>query len=312
MMTEEFRIYHVAKLYYIDHMKQNDIAEMLSISPMLVSRTLKRAEQEGIVTFQVRSPNQLDWQLGARLKEKFRGLKEALVVHAPAEADMRAQIGQTAAAYILDVAKDDSILGISWGRNICEVAKALPLSPHPGMQVVQMSGGFLCDTDYMMMPSNLVKLVSERLQCGAVFLNAPLYVSSEEAGRLLAQDPMYRYIQSLAQRCDITLYGLSCIEASSTTTRVGVLSEDSMAELAARGAVGDIMGHFIDAQGEFVDWSGRNCQMGVSLSTVSAAAHAICVAAEPEKAGVMRCAIQRGYTNTVVISSQLAERLLAL
>lgn len=65
-MTEEFRIYHVAKLYYIDHMKQNDIAEMLSISPMLVSRILKRAEQEGIVTFQVRSPNQLDcsWARG--------------------------------------------------------------------------------------------------------------------------------------------------------------------------------------------------------------------------------------------------------
>ena len=50
-MEKDFRLYLVAKMYYVEHMRQNDIAKAMGISNMMVSRLLKRAEEEDVVTF---------------------------------------------------------------------------------------------------------------------------------------------------------------------------------------------------------------------------------------------------------------------
>ena len=44
-MNQDTRLYLVAKMYYIDQMKQNEIADVLQIQSMAVSRLLRRAEQ---------------------------------------------------------------------------------------------------------------------------------------------------------------------------------------------------------------------------------------------------------------------------
>ena len=310
-MSDDFRVYHVAKLYYIDHLKQTDIAEMLGISNMLVSRILKRAEVEKIVTFQVKSPDRLNWEMGSQVKKRYPMLKEALVVQLDPQENSRQQIGRVAAAYVSNLLTENSMLGISWGRTICEFAKALHGVSFPGMKVIQMSGGFLYENDMMMMPSNLVKLVSDRLQCEPVFLNVPLYVPTEETRRLLMQDPVCQYVQKLAAKCHVTVYGLSSLAETATTLHVGVLTREDVQELQALGAIGDVMGFFIDGAGEMVKWSKKDCNLGAPLETVSAVPHAICLAGEEEKAVILRKAIEHRYCNTVIISSDLAELLLA-
>ncbi len=309
-MSEDFRLYHVAKLYYIDHVKQTEIAEMLGISNMLVSRILKRAETERIVTFQVKSPDKLNWETGNLVKKKYPMLKEALVVQLEQKENSRQQIGRVAAEYVANLMTENSILGVSWGRTICEFAKSLHGTSFPGAKVIQMSGGFLYENDMMMMPSNLVKLVSDRLQCEPVFLNAPLYVPTEETRRVLMQDPICQYVQRLAAKCHITIYGLSSLSESATTMHVGVLTQEDISELQEKGAIGDVMGFFIDANGELVDWSKKDCNIGVHLDVVAAAPHAVCLAGEEEKAAVLKKAIEKRYCNTIIISGSVAELLL--
>ncbi len=310
MSQTDFRTYYIAKLYYIDRMKQNDIAEMLNISNMLVSRALKKAEAEKIVVFQVRSPNQLDWDMGYRVKNKYPALKEALVVHLDAGENARHRIATVAAEYIGGLITDGCNIGISWGQTICEFAKVLQGGSYPGVNVLQMSGGFLYETNAMMMPSNLIQLISNRLQCKALFLNAPLFVPSEELSAMLRKDPLYQHVQEMAGHMHIALYGLSALGQGATMTQVGALQPEDIEELRNLGAIGDIMGYFLDKDGNMVNWSKKDCYMGVPVEVAARAINAICVAGEADKAPVLRRVLEKQLCNTVIITDDLAEQLL--
>ena len=50
-------LYEVAKLYYIDELKQESIGRRLKISKYKVSRILKKAKDEGIIKIQVYKPD---------------------------------------------------------------------------------------------------------------------------------------------------------------------------------------------------------------------------------------------------------------
>lgn len=46
MNNNEYYLAEIAKLYYTDKMKQNEIAKRFGITPMMVSRKLKEAEEK--------------------------------------------------------------------------------------------------------------------------------------------------------------------------------------------------------------------------------------------------------------------------
>lgn len=285
---------------------------MLNISTMLVSRMLKRAEQEQVVTIHVRAPGNQDPEMARQLRGRYPYLKEAVVVRIDSAIDIRAQIGQAVAQYLGDLIHDGCIIGMSWGKTLQELAQALTPTLCEGVQVLQLSGGFLLESDYLMMPSNLVKLASERLHSDAVFLNAPMFVASEEMCQMLVWEPSIKYALELSKRSHINVMGLSRLSAASTMSKVEIINQQDLEELRALGAVGDVMGEFIDKSGEFVEWSKRRRYIGATVSDLNPDAYNICVAGEVEKAPIIDLAIQKHYVNTLVISSQLAREIMNL
>lgn len=309
-MEQDSRLYLVAKMYYIDQMKQNEIADALQIQTMTVSRLLRKAEQEEIVTFHVREPDQINWKLGKQLKKKYPDMKEIIAVDVHDGQDARRMIGKAAAFYVKGILKGDSVVGISWGQVIQRFTEALPSMELPGARVLQMSGGFLCEENESMMPYNLVKSVSERLHCPSVFLNAPLMVATSQIKASLMEDPLLKYAESLSGKLDIAIYGLSPLGREATMSSVGALSPACYEELRQCGAVGDVMGYFIDAGGRLVDWSRRDCYMGTSIQEAAKAPNAVCLATGMEKQRMLDLALRGHYCNTLVVASDLAKALL--
>lgn len=311
-MDTEYRMYHVAKLHYIDGLKQNEIAKMLNLSTMLVSRLLKKAEQEQIVTIHVRALGNQDLEAARLLRKRYPYLKEAIVVKVDEAVDTRKQIGQAAAQYLGDLVHDDMIIGLSWGKTLQEMAQSLSPTACQGVQVLQLSGGFLMGSDYLMMPSNLVKLASERLHSDAVFLNAPMFVASEEMCSMLVQEPAIHHALALSRESKINVMGVSCLNVSSTMSKVAIINQEDIDELRSLGAIGDVMGEFIDKNGEFVEWSKRRRCIGATVSNLSPDAYNICVAGELEKALIVDLSVRKRYVNTLVVSSALAREILKI
>lgn len=309
-MEKDFLLYLIAKMYYVDHIRQNDIAKAMGMSNMTVSRMLKRAEDEGIVTFHVQAPNKIDWELGKRVKERYPQLKEALVVIPDAGENARKVVALAAAEYVRRLVENGGTIGLSWGRTILEFVNALRPSDMPNLKVLQMSGGFLCQDSYEMMPSNMVKVASERMRAIPFFLNAPMFVTSAEIRDSLMKDPLLQYLDTMFDQMDVSVYGLSNITQATTMKAVGILSQSDIEELEAKGAVGDVMGYFLNDQGEIVQWSKTPCYMGASLEMAAKAPNALCLATDTHKGAILKLAIEKSYCNTIVISNDLAQALL--
>ena len=309
-VKQDFRLYLVAKMYYIDGMQQNEIARFFGITPMMLSRLLERAKKEGIVTFQVRSPGKINWEMGLQIKKKYPGLREALVVMTEKGEDSREEIGAVAAEYVQDILKEDDILGISWGKSILSFVNALNDSRFPNVKVVQMSGGFLYENRYEMMPANIVKKASESLGAVPLFLNAPMFVPSESIKNELMKDSLVQYAHELFGKMQISIYGLSDLRQATSMKEVGIINSDEVEELLNLGAVGDVMGYFLNQKGEIVNWSRTPCYMGASLPLAASAPNAICLATDADKANILDIALTHHYANTVILSHDLASALL--
>ncbi len=309
-MTEAYRIYHIAKLYYVDGLTQSEIARRLSISSMSVCRMLKRAEEEGVVTIQLRAPMKLNQELSRKLRKHYRQLSEAIVISEEDPRKLRQRIGEASAQHVMDLLQPNMIIGLSWGRAIGEFVTCLQHSNHPGIKVVQLSGEFLFENDFLMVPSSLIKQASERLGSDALFLSAPMFVSTPEMKNELMQDRKNRFVLDQAQKSMINVIGLSPLNASSTVSKVGIISPDDRQELQEAGAIGDVVGFFIDKDGNEVDWSKRSLYMGVDLAAITSAPNVVCLASGKEKAQVTEVAIRRKYINTLVTTDELALALL--
>ena len=66
----------VARLYYLNHLTQQHIAERMGVSRSKVSRRLSEARSSGLVEIRVHSPLMLDTVLQDALKARL-GLREA-------------------------------------------------------------------------------------------------------------------------------------------------------------------------------------------------------------------------------------------
>ena len=111
----------VANMYYVENLKQSEIAERMGIDRTTVSKYLKKALRDKIVKITVESDS-FD-ELEAALERRF-GLKEACVV--PKSYDMqfiKEQMARAGLRLIRRILGDGKVVGMAWGTTISELAK---------------------------------------------------------------------------------------------------------------------------------------------------------------------------------------------
>jgi deoxyribonucleoside regulator len=308
-MDNNFLLAEIAKLYYIDKVKQKEIAERYQMTPMLVSRLLKRAEDKGIVTFYVKMPSEIDLDMGKKIKDKYK-LRECIVLNINPEDNIKEKIGKFAAEYIEGLIGEDSIIGMSWGQTIYEFAKNLSYVNRQNCKVIQLAGGFMTESNYLVTPSNIIKMVSEKLNCIPMFLNAPFSISTEEAKVQLLEDQSNKYVMELGGKANINIIGTSELSEKSTMFEVGVLDISDRAEMLEKGAIGEIEGFPIDKDGNEITWSKSKLYTGVPLSVIKQAPNIICLSGEEQKAKVLAAGMKKKYFNILITSQAVAEKLI--
>lgn len=308
-MENEFLLSEIAKLYYIDQMKQKDIANLFKITPIQVSRLLKTAVDNHLIQFHITMPIEIDFEMGKQLKDKFH-LRECVVINELNPSVVLTKMSQYLAQFVSSLMQSGSIMGVSWGRGIYDFTKQLPFLNLQNVKIVQLSGGVFSESDYMVTPAHIVTTACEKLNSIPIFLNAPFFFPNIDTKTQMLQDTGIQRVYELAKSATVNIIGTSPLKLESTVSRVGIVSAEDIAELSEKGAVGDIAGYFIDKEGNLIDWSKSQLYSGVPLELIYQAETSICIAGEVEKATVLRASLSRNYYNTLITSKQLAENLL--
>ena len=308
-MDDNFLLAQIAKLYYIDQIKQKDIAEIFHMTPIQISRYLKAAIDNNIIQFHIDMPIEIDVDLGRKVKDKY-SLRECVVVDEEDEKMIMMRIAQYTAKFVHSLLQDHAIMGVSWGKGIYEFVKQLPFSRFPNLKVVQLSGGVFSENNYMVTPAHIVTTACEKMGSVPVFLNAPFFSLNLDSKNDLIKDQGILKVYELANKATVNIIGASPLRKESTMFQVGMASSDDLEELIRLHAVGDIAGYFIDENGEPIKWSKSELYNGVSIEAICNASTSVCIAGELEKERVMRACLQKKYFNTLITSKKPAQKFL--
>ena len=297
-MDEELLAVRVAQLYYEENKTQDEIGTQLSISRFKAGRMLTQARERGIVRIEIVHPRARLASLERQLADRF-GLRDAVIV--------REGVPQAAADYLGQL--KPQTLGVSWGRTLDAIAERLPAGWARGTAVVQINGGVSLSPGAGTAAA-LASTIAQRAAGRAVLLPSPAILERVETKRAIEGDRTVADVLSQAATASAYLYSAGVADASSVLVESGYLTPADVDELVRRGAVGDVVGRYIDSAGNIVDAELDARTVGLGLGQLRTAATAIFVVAGPAKHGVARAIVTNGLCTVLVSDENTARALL--
>lgn len=308
-MDEDLTMVRVAELYYDEDKTQDEIGAMLGLSRWKVGRTLTQARERGIVRIEIVHPRARRLGLERQLVEQH-GLLSAIVVPAPeGDGTTLDRVAHAAADYLTAMRPVPRTLGVSWGRTLRAVAEALPDGWATGVSVVQLNGGVSLNRRSGG-ASGLAVTIAQRASGQVSLLPSPAILERVDTKRAIEADRTVAGILEQAAHSQAFLFTAGPCDASSAHVENGYLTASDVEELARRGAVGDVLGRYIDAEGNIVDPQLDARTVGVDLSVLRGAERAIFVTAGAAKHDIARTVVTSGLCSVLVTDETTARALL--
>ncbi|UWF76720.1 MULTISPECIES: sugar-binding transcriptional regulator [Microbacterium] len=306
-MDDELLSVRVAELYYDEGKTQDEIGALLGISRWKAGRLLTQARERGIVRIEIVHPRARRLGLERELSDRF-ALTDAVVVPA-SEDDELARVAQAAADHLAASRPVPRTLAVSWGRTLTAVAEALPYGWANGVTVVQANGGVSLNRRSGGAAS-LAATIAQRASGQVVLLPSPAILERVETKRAIEADRTVAAILDQAAHADAFLFSAGPADRTSAHVEHGYLTAEDVAELARRGAVGDLLGRYVDADGNIVDPALDARTVGIDLDRLRAARRAVFVTAGAAKHDIARTVVSNGLCTAIITDENTARALL--
>lgn len=297
----------VAKLYYDLEKTQSEIATEVGLTRWQVSRLIREAREIGIVRIEIVPRSQRRPDIEVELQRAF-GLREAIVVPTGPSDDegiSLESVAQAAGQYLAGINPKIELIGVSWGRTMAAVARWLPPAWNDGVHVVLINGA-----TNLRSTSQQTNMVAERFaQAGngrATLLPVPAIVGKRGTREVLEQDPVIADVLALAEAAPTVCFSVGALSNHSVLVESGYLNEAEIAALAARGAIGDILGHFVTADGAMADPELDDRTLGLRPEHLPHKQRAIAVSAGRSKHPVVLTCLRAAYINVLVTDEATA------
>lgn len=151
--------------------------------------------------------------------------------------------------------------------------------------------------------------------CQVSIIPAPLRASNAHVADTFRQENSVRDVMLAACAADIAVVGIGSVnqQKEATILRSGYISEGEQLMFSRKGAVGDILGYFIQADGALVpDMQIHQELIGISLADLTTIPTVIGVAGGVEKADVIVAALRGRYVNALVTDEVTARAIINL
>jgi DNA-binding transcriptional regulator LsrR (DeoR family) len=305
-------ILQVARMYYQDDLSQQEIAQNLDLSRQKVSRLLKEARAQGIVQVRLSDPFATDPALHEQFQAAFslRHLVltpgEGLTVGA-----LRQRLGVAAAEYLTQAIPDGALVGLGWGRTLHQVISALGNERQANVHTVPLIGG-IGQLSPSFQVNDLARRLAEAFGGSWRALYLPAFTEDQQTWKALIGLEDMQHVARLWPQVHLAIVGIGQFELQRLASMffANSLSQGSLAEIEAAGAVGDVCGRFFDIQGQPIVASGG--VLGISLEQLRALDNVVGIAGGAEKAAAILGAIRGGYIRTLVTDTVTASAVLAL
>jgi deoxyribonucleoside regulator len=309
-MTDDDQLYQVAVRYYEAGETQEQIAHAMHLTRWKVGRMLAEAREVGIVRIEVLHPRSRVRTLERSLRERF-GLRDAIVVAAGDDAEqVRDRVAAAGADHLMELRPAPELIGVSWGRTLDRLAGGLTPGWATGVNVVQINGA-LSRSRQPTSAHSMASLMAHHGGGTATLLAAPAILEQQSTRAVLESDRAVSDVLALAARADLFLFSPGGLGSDSVLVDSGQIDADDLARLARAGAVGDVLGRFIDAEGRIVDPDLDGRTLGLSLDVLRrSGTTSVALVSGAAKRAVCRAVVSSGLCDVLITDDRNAKHLL--
>ena len=295
------QISRAAWYYYNDGLTQNQIADMLGVSRIKVSRLIEKGRQTGLIELRINSPLGGSLGLQEELVSAF-GLQDARVIPAAEGLPAPARIGRASASLLMQRLSANDLLAIGWGE-VCSITLRYmaPVFPQTNVSLVSLTGGvsaYIGNTG-LYGPQGFAHLIP-----------TPLRVSSPDLADMLRVEPYVRHVLDMALTAKVAMIGVGSVARSATLVRYGYCTATEIELFTRQGAVGDILGYFYDADGQILDLDVHRHVVAVTPENLRKIPAVVGAAAGAEKVSSILGLLRGRLANILVTDEPTARELL--
>jgi DNA-binding transcriptional regulator LsrR (DeoR family) len=310
--AEDFELLaRIAHRYWVDGRTQEEIAREFGLSRPKVQRLLDRARYSGVVDIRIATPPWLSLDLESRLREAFR-LSDVIV--APRRADPQSQreaVARSAAQFLERRLGDGSVIAVGHGRDTGEVPRFFRPRRRVDCEFVSAMGGSP-RVDTPTNPNEIGQALAAASGGRSRSLYAPAYVDDPaDRARFLSQGAIAQTLGAAA-RASMALVGIGSVDDGCTMVRSGCLSLAEIARLRDQGAVGDILGNYVDIGGRVIPSPHRERLIALSIEELYRVATVVAVVSEIEKPLAILGVLRAGVVDVLVVDEGNAHAVLDL
>jgi len=283
-----------AWLSYVGGYTQEEIAGRLGVSRVKVNRLIADAIAAGLVRVFIEGTAAECVALEDAITSRW-GLQFCTVVPNVDEDALPLRSLSTAGAHYLTVVLDRreaELIGLGHGRTLAEVVRHLPRIPRPEVRFVSLLGSLTRHAAAN--PFDVIHNLTEITGAESYFMPAPFFADSIEDKRVLMAQKGLKDVFALARAAKLHIVGIGEVGPKAHMLATGTITAEEFRQLERAGAVGEVLGQFLDARGRPVEADINQRAVAVQLAEIK---------------GTRIVAIAGGRTKTRAIAAVLESRV---
>ncbi len=308
-LEEKRFIAKISRLYYIEGLTQQNIADKLKISRTKVSRYLTRARKAGIVEITINHTPEDFSNMEYQIEKKYR-IRECIIVDTlENDGEIIRSMGERINNLLGRLLDNGSYIGIGWGYSMRELSRYINIVDKSDIKVVPMIGG-LGRTGTGVHTNSVAKRIADRVGGISYMIHSPAVMDSRKVKQIMEKDSNVRAIMDMSEKIDTALIGLSDLGSESTLIKTGSFSEEDFRYLRRLGVVGDVNLIFIDREGRHVPNKIDERIVRVPLERLKKIKNVISVAFGKRKLEVLTAALRGHIINILLTDKDTAKYIL--
>jgi deoxyribonucleoside regulator len=301
-------LYNVARMYYVEGKKQDEIAAIIERSRSSISMFLTEARNEGIIEIKLRNPMSNNDELSGLLESKF-DLKKCYVIPTAVKGTelLIKLVAERAIDIFNDLLEEQDIIGVAWGRTCYEfMSQYYSDMNFMNLNLVPLIGGSNRPMKRYQL-NEMVRDFAEKLGATPHFIHAPAIADTDEDLILYNSSAMMKRIGKLWSELNFAVVSIGVQTFDSALGETGNLGSRVSEAEEFKEAVGDICGWPISKDGEFLKGPTTDLLLACVPEKLKATDKVLGLVAGIEKRHSIKAGLKTGIFDYLVIDEQTAK-----
>ncbi len=297
-----------AWLHYAGGLTQAAVAKRLGLPSVKAHRLIARAVADGVVKVSIDGAIVECAQLESRLCDRF-GLDFCEVAPDLGEDGLPLRaLGLAGASFLRrEIERGDyAVIGLGHGRTLAAAVQQMPRFDAAGVRFVSLLGGLT--RNYAANPHDVMHRLAEKTGAQAYVMPVPFFANSAEDRQVLLSQHGVREVFDMSNNAPLKIAGIGTVDAGAQLVASGMIEPREITEINTVGGVGEMLGHFFDAQGRVLETTLTARTLAVDLLG-RPESRIVAIAGGVAKVAAIRAVLRSGHLRGLITDEPTAQAL---